>query len=76
MIKIIYSHEHRARKKIKKWFRKIFFQVNAVFGKTMENVRKHRDIKLVPVEVTKNYLVSEPNYYTTNLFLKITNADA
>ena len=42
----------------------------------MENVRKHRGIKLVPVEVTKNYLVSEPNYYATNLFLKITDADA
>ena len=42
----------------------------------MENVRKHRDIKLVPVEVTENYLVSEPNYYTTNLFHKITDANA
>ena len=34
---------------------------NAVFRKTMENVRKHRDIKLVPAERKRNYLVSEAN---------------
>ena len=37
---------------------------NAVFGKTMENVRKHRDIKLVTTDKRRNQLVSEPNYYT------------
>ena len=41
---------------------------NAVFGKTMENMRKHRDIKLVTTERRRNYLVSEPNYHTTNFF--------
>ena len=38
---------------------------NAVFRKTIENVRKHRDIKLVTTERKRNYLVSEPNYITT-----------
>ena len=41
---------------------------NSVFGKTMENVRKNRDIKLVASEKRRNYLVSEPNYYTTKFF--------
>ena len=41
---------------------------NAVFGKTVENVRKHRDIKLVRKEKRKNYLVSEPNYHNTKFF--------
>ena len=34
----------------------------------MENMRKHRDIKLVTTERRRNYLVSEPNYYTTKIF--------
>ena len=40
---------------------------NAIFGKTMENVRKHRDIKLVTTE-RRNNLVSELNYHTTKFF--------
>ena len=43
---------------------------NAVFGKTMQNVRKHRDIKLVTMEARGNYLVSEANYHTTKVFQK------
>ena len=34
----------------------------------MENVRKHRDIKLVTTEMKRNYLVSEPNYHTRKIF--------
>ena len=41
---------------------------NAVFEKTLENIRKHRDIKLVTIERKRNYLVSEPNYHTTKIF--------
>ena len=40
---------------------------NAVFGKTMENVRKHRNIKLVKTDKKRNKLVSEPNYHTMKL---------
>ena len=36
----------------------------SVFGKTMENVKKHGDIKLVATNKRRRYLVSEPNYYT------------
>ena len=41
---------------------------NSVFGKTMVNVRKHRQIKLVTAEKRRNQLVSEPNYHTTKYF--------
>ena len=41
---------------------------NSVFGKTMENIRKHRDIKLVTTDKKRSQLVSEPNYHTINLF--------
>ena len=41
---------------------------NAIFGKTMENVRKHRNIKLVTTERRRTYLVSGPNYHTTKFF--------
>ena len=43
---------------------------NAVFGKTMENVRKYCGIKLVTAEKRRHYLVSEPNYDTTKFFTK------
>ena len=41
---------------------------NSVFGETMENVRRRRDIKLVTTEKRRNYLVSEQNCRTTKLF--------
>ena len=41
---------------------------NAVFGKTMEIVRKHRNINLATTQRKINYLVSEQNYHTTKFF--------
>ena len=42
----------------------------AVFEKTMEIVRKHRDIKLITTNKRRNQSVSEPNYHTTKYFLE------
>ena len=57
-------------KKAKTDFQKYLFKLrnNAVFVKTMENVRKHRDIKLVTTKRRRNYLISEPNYHTYKVF--------
>ena len=58
------------RRKAKNNFEKGFFKLmnNAVFGKTMESVSKHRNIKLVTTERRRNYLVSETNYHTAKFF--------
>ena len=57
------------RKAAKNDFEKDLFKLmnNSVFGKTMENIRKHRDIKLVTTDKRRSKLVSEPNYHTINL---------
>ena len=57
------------RKAAKNDFEKDLFKLmnNSVFGKTMENIRKHRDIKLVTTDKKRSKLVSEPNYHTINL---------
>ena len=57
------------RKAAKNDFEKDLFKLmnNSVFGKTMENIRKHRDIKLVTTAKKRSKLVSEPNYHTINL---------
>ena len=58
------------RKQAKNDFEKDFFKLmnNAVFGKTVENVRKHRDIKLVTTDKRRSQLVPEPNYHRTKWF--------
>ena len=60
----------KLRTEAKNDFEEDFFKLmnNSVFGKTMENVRKHRDIKLVTTDKKINQLVSEPNYHTTKYF--------
>ena len=59
----------KLRQKAKNNFEKDFFKLmnDAVFGKTMENVRKHRNIKLVTTEWRGNNLVSQRNYHKLNL---------
>ena len=58
------------KKKQKMVLKKISFKLmnNAVSLKTMENVRKHKDIKLATTEKRRNCLVSELNYHTTTFF--------
>ena len=60
----------KLRKEAKNDFEKDFFKLinNVVFGKTMENVRKHRDIKLVTTGTGRNQLASKPIYHTVKYF--------
>ena len=60
----------KLRKEAKNDFEKDFFKLmnNSVFGKTMKNVRKHRDVKLATTDEKRNKLVSDPNYHTAKSF--------
>ena len=60
----------KLRKEAKNKFEKYLFKLmnNSVFGKTMENVRKNRDIRLVTTEKGRVKLVSQPKYHTTKQF--------
>ena len=58
------------REKAKTGFEKDFFKqtINSVFGKTIRNARKCRDIKLLKTEKRRDYLVLEPNCHINFFF--------
>ena len=60
----------KLRNKAKNNIEKDFFKLmnNSIFAKSMKNVKKHRNIKLVTTERRRNYIVSEPNSHTTKFF--------
>ena len=61
----------KLRKEAKNGFEGHFLMNQAIFLRTMSNVRKHRDINIVATVARRNYLVSGPNYCTTKLFFPI-----
>ena len=71
-LKLYVDMNTELRKLAKNDFEKDLFKLmnNSVFGKTMENIRNHRNIKLVTTDKKRSKLVSEPNYHTMNLVLE------
>ena len=71
--KVIHRYEYRA-KKMQTLMLETFFSSSWMMQflkKTIENVRNHRDIKLITNGTRRNYLVFEPNYHKTKLFQKM-----
>ena len=72
--KLGYNHTFRLKQgyeKMQNDSEKQFLKLmNYKVGKSVGNIRRHRDIKLVKTEARRNYLLSEPNYYITTLFPK------
>ena len=58
------------RGKAKHDFQKDLFKLmnNVLLGKTIANVRKHRDVKLAITERGRDYILSKPNYQNTKFF--------
>ena len=57
----------KVRTGTKNYFEKDLFKLlnNSIFQKTMKNVRKDRNIRLVITDKRRSYLGSKPNYHTT-----------
>ena len=62
----------KLRKQAKNDFEKNFLKLmnNSVFGKTMENVKNQKDLKLIKTDKKMSQLALEPNYHTTKYFLE------
>ena len=62
----------KLRKEAKNDFNKDFFKLlnNSVFGRTMENVRNHGDIKILTTDRQRKKFASEPNYHTIKCISK------
>ena len=68
-LKLYIDMNTELRKLARNDFEKDLFKLmnNSVFGKALENIRKHRAINLVTADIKRSKLVSEPNYHTINL---------
>ena len=71
-LKLYIDMNTELRQKAKNNFDKESLKVmsNAVLGKIMENVRKHKNNEFATTERRRNYLLSEPNNHTTNFFME------
>ena len=71
-LKLYIDMNTELRKNAKNDFQKDFFKLtnNSVFGKIMENVRNHRDIRIVTTDKKRSILASEPNYHSTKYISK------
>ena len=66
-LKQYFDHNVEFRMKADNDFERDYFKLlnNSFYGKTMENVRKQRDIRLVNNENKRSKIASEPNYNGT-----------
>ena len=69
-LKVYIDFNSKKRKEAKNSFEKNFFKlmVNSFFGKTCENVRNYKDIKLVISETRLKKLTSKPTFHAFKIF--------